>query len=114
MDNVFIKELQLSAIIGCLNWERKIKQTLLLDLELAVDCKAISLTDDLKDAIDYAALSHRVQDYVSSTSFKLIETLAQHIADLIQKEFSVTQLKLTLYKPGALPSAHRVGITIER
>ncbi len=113
MDIVFIKELQLECVIGCLDWEREITQKLLLDVELGTDCKKISASDDIEQAINYAALSERVQAYVAGTSFKLIETLAQHIADLICDEFGASKLKLTLYKPGALPTANTVGVMLE-
>jgi dihydroneopterin aldolase len=113
MDIVFIKELQLEAVIGCLDWEREVTQQLLLDLELETDCKKISATDDINMAINYAELSERVQAYVAGTSFQLIETLAQNIAELIQNEFGVQKLTLTLYKPGAVPTAKTVGVRLK-
>lgn len=114
MDILFVKELKLSAIIGCLPWERKVKQHLLLSLELRTDAKAISLKDDLAGAFDYAHITTRIEAFVAQSACRLIETLAEQIAELLQTEFSVRGLRLTLEKPGALPGANTVGITLER
>jgi dihydroneopterin aldolase len=114
MDTLFVKELKLSAIIGCLPWERKVKQNLLLSLELRTDAKTISLSDDLAQAFDYAKITERIQAFVAQSACQLIETLAEEIAQLLHTEFSVRGLRLTLEKPGALPGARTVGILLER
>ena len=114
MDTVFVKNLKLSAVIGCLPWERKIKQALLLSFELKTDHQLISTHDDIVDALDYAKICESVTDFVSKTEYKLIETLAEKIAQFLQTEFSVSALRLTLEKPGALPQAETVGVRLER
>lgn len=114
MDTLFVKDLQLKAIIGCLPWERKIKQNLRLSFELATEVRLISATDELKEGFDYAQISARIIEFVENSECKLIETLAQQLADLLQTEFSVKDLRLTLEKPGALPQASSVGVTIKR
>lgn len=114
MDTVFVKHLKLSAVIGCLPWERQIKQALLLSFELKTDHQKISQTDSIVEALDYETISKRICAFVEQSDYKLIETLAENIAQLLQNEFSVSALRLTLEKPGALPNASTVGVTIER
>lgn len=114
MDSIFVKNLDLRAVIGCLPWERKIKQALKLSFELQIDVQKISQSDDIAQALDYAHISNRIRDFVEQSEYKLIETLADNIALLLQKEFSVTALRLTLEKPGALPNADTVGVTLNR
>jgi len=114
MDTVFVKSLRLSATIGCLAWERKIKQALLLSIELKTDHHQISKTDHIADAFDYALICERITAFVEKSECKLIETLAEQIAQLLQDEFAVSSLRLTLEKPGALAQAATVGVTLER
>ncbi len=114
MDTVFVKDLKLSATIGCLPWERKIKQGLLLSFELQTDAHTISATDTIAQGHDYAQICARITDFVSQSQYELIETLAEHLAQLLQNEFSVTGLRLTLEKPGALANAATVGVTLVR
>lgn len=114
MDSIFVKNLQLQAVIGCLPWERNIKQALLLSVELKIDAQAISKTDAIIHALDYAKISERITAFVEQSEYKLIETLAENIAQLLQNEFSISGLRLTLEKPGALPNAATVGVILER
>jgi dihydroneopterin aldolase len=114
MDTVFVKDLKLSAVIGCLPWERQIKQGLLLSFELKTAHAQIAQTDDITQAHDYAKICERLTDFVASSECKLIETLVEQIAQLLETEFSVTGLRLNLQKPGALPNAATVGVTLER
>lgn len=114
MDTVFVKNLKLNAVIGCLDWERQIKQALLLSFELKTCHQKISQRDDIVDAYDYAHICERITAFVSDSQCKLIETLAEQIAQLLMQEFSVQALRLTLEKPGALPNASTVGVTLER
>ena len=113
-DIVFIQNLQVETIVGVFDWERTIKQRLRIDLELATDIRKAAETDDLQYALDYNAISQRLCEYIESTEFKLIETLAEKIATLLQEEFAISGLKLTLHKPGAVAQAESVGLVIER
>lgn len=115
MDQVFIRGLEVQAVIGAYDWERTIRQRLVLDLEMDWDIRPAAADDDLTLALDYAAVSQRVLDYVSASSFELVETLADRLATLIMEEFSVPGLRLVISKPGAVPEARRgVGVIIER
>ncbi|MFA5678411.1 MAG: dihydroneopterin aldolase [Pseudomonas sp.] len=115
MDQVFIRGLEVDTVIGAYDWERNIRQRLVLDLDMGWDIRAAAAEDDLTKALDYAAVSKRVLGYVSASSFELVETLAERLAVLIMSEFGVPWLRLTINKPGAVAQATGgVGVVIER
>jgi len=114
MDTVFIRELRADTIIGVYPWERRVRQTLVLDLELAADNRRAAASDRIEDALDYAAVSARVLSFIEASEFQLIETVAERVAAIIMAEFGVPWLRLRLAKPGAVPGAREVGVVIER
>ena len=114
MDIVFIRELRADTVIGVYDWERSIRQTLVLDLELASDNRAAAVTDGIAEAVDYDAISKRVLAYVQASEFQLIETLAERVAEIVLTEFNIPWLRLKLGKPGAVAEADDVGVIIER
>lgn len=114
MDKVIIKGLTADTVIGVYDWEREIRQQLVLDLELGTNIQPAAETDNLALTLDYAAISARIIAYIGAGEFQLIETMAEKIAQLLMTEFSITWLKLTLYKPGAVSEADTVGVVIER
>jgi 7,8-dihydroneopterin aldolase/epimerase/oxygenase len=113
-DRVFLRELAVECIIGFLDWERLVKQTVYLDIEAPIDCRKTALNDDVAQTLDYKRLSKVVSAFVGASEFKLVETLADRTARLILKEFDLPWVKLTLNKRGAIRAAHDVGVTIER
>ena len=114
MDIVFIRELRADAVIGVYDWERSIRQTLVLDLEMAWDNRPAAAGDAIDKALDYAAVSSRVIAHVEGSSHQLLETLAEELAALVLAEFGVPWLRLRLCKPGAVQQARDVGVLIER
>ncbi len=114
MDIVFVRELGIDTVIGVHGWERRIRQTVILDLEMATDSRRAAAADRLEDALDYAAVSERLRTFIANSDVHLIETLAERAADIVQREFGVCWLRLRLSKPGAVAGAREVGIVIER
>ena len=114
MDIVYTRELRAATIIGVYGWERRIRQTVVLDLELATDNRRAAASDRIEDALDYAALSARVVSFIEGSEFQLIETLAEQVAAIVLGEFGVPWLRLRLAKPGAVTQARDVGVVIER
>lgn len=114
MDIVFIRDLRIDTIIGIFDWERRIRQTVSLDLEMACDIRKAAASDDIRDALDYKAVAKRLIGFVEGSEFLLVETLAEKIATLVREEFGVTWLRLRLSKPGAVRGAQEVGVLIER
>ena len=114
MDKVFIEALEIECVIGIYDWERKIKQPIVLDIEMGFDNRKPAATDDIADTLDYKAVSKRLIQFVSESDFGLVETLAEQCATIILNEFNVNWLRLKLAKPGAVRGARSVGVIIER
>src|SRR5690606_20795067 len=114
MDKVFIEGLEIDALIGIYDWERRIRQTLVFDLEMVFDNRKPAATDDIADTLNYKAVSKRLIEYVSASEFGLVETLAERCAAIVLEEFDVAQVRLKLSKPGAVRGAKAVGVRIER
>ena len=114
MDTIFIKGLKAASVIGCYDWERNIRQSLVIDLELRADFIRAAQSDALEDALDYAAISRRVIAVCDESRFQLLEALAEHVAAIVLAEFSVSGLRMTITKPGAVSEANGVGVVIER
>lgn len=114
MDFIYIQDLKIVTGIGAYDWEKTVKQTLFLDIEIGVDVSKIAEKDELANTINYAAIADRLTAYLSEHRCQLLETLAEHIWQLLQQEFSVAQLRLKIRKLGIIPTAKEVGIVIER
>ena len=114
MDKVFIEQLSIWATIGVYDWEKQIKQQLLLDLLMDWDIRLASAHDDLAHALDYARVSQAVTEHVQSRPFELIETVAEEVAQLILEQFHVSKVRVCVRKPQAVESAANVGVEIER
>lgn len=115
MDTLFIRQLKTSVLIGHLPEERHAPQPIWFDLDIDTDIKVAGNSDLLSHALDYSVVCARLKDYVQSTSFELIEALAEHAAAFLLREFSIEHLRLTVKKqPADMPDIDCVGITIER
>ncbi|MDI9237849.1 dihydroneopterin aldolase [Lysobacter sp. LF1] len=114
MDHVFIEGLEIETLIGIYDWERRIRQPLVFDIEMAFDNRIPAASDAIADTLNYKAVSKRVVEYVSQSDFGLVETLAERVAQIILTEFGVQRVRLKLSKPGAVRGARAVGVMIER
>ena len=114
MDKVFIEALEIECVIGIYDWERKIKQPIVLDIEMGFDNRKPAASDDIADTLDYKAVSKRLIQFVSESDFGLVETLAERCCTIILDEFGVEQVKLKLSKVGAVRGAKAVGVILER
>src|SRR5690349_5440752 len=114
MDTIYLRDLHIETVIGIYEWERRIHQTLRLDLEITVDLKPAGKTDNLADTIDYHAIAKRLMTFVSESQFHLLEALADQAARLVITEFGAERIKLAINKAGAIRGATSVGVIIER
>ena len=114
MDRIFIRDLNLSAIIGTLPQERKFRQNITLNIELCYDMSKPCRSDDLFDAVDYSAVEREIIDAVEHSSFRLLEALAQSIADLCLSYKPVQKVKVRIDKPAAAVRARAIALEIER
>ncbi len=114
MDKIFLNELKIETIIGIWEWERKIRQTVIIDLEMSADIAKAAATDQVEDTLNYKRVAKRVQQFVEESSFQLVETMAERIAAIIRDEFDVAWVRVRVNKPGAIRSSKDVGVLIER
>ena len=114
MDIVYISDLRIETVIGIYDWERKIRQIVSIDLEMAADNRKAAATESIDDALNYKAVAKRLIAFVEASEFQLVETLAERIAEIVLTEFDVNWLRLKLGKPGAVTGSKEVGVIIER
>lgn len=113
-DRIFLRGLTAECIIGFIDWERRVRQTVVIDLELPVDCRQAAVTDEVADTVDYKKVAKRVLAFIEASEFKLVETLAHRLAMLLLEEFGLEWVRLQVNKPGAIRNSRDVGVVIER
>lgn len=113
-DRIVIRDLEVSGIVGINDWERRYRQDILLNLELTVDTRAVAASDSIEDAVNYRSLTKAIIELVESSSYRLVEGLAEAIARLAVERFGVDAVRVRVEKPGALRHAESVGVEIER
>jgi len=113
-DLIFISALEVNTIIGVYDWEKKTEQPLSFDIEMNCDIRRVALTDKIDQALDYSRVCDRIIEFVRDNRYELLETLAENVAKMILKEFTVSKIYLKLSKPKAVPSAKTVGVAITR
>ncbi len=114
MDIVYIRELEVDTIIGIYDWEREVRQTISLDLDMATDISRAARSDNIDDALNYKAVAKRLIQYIENSNCLLVERLADQVAQIVITEFAVPWVRLRLSKPGALRGSRDVGLIIER
>jgi dihydroneopterin aldolase len=114
MDIIFLHEMKVDTVIGIWDWERKIRQTVAIDLEMAVDIRKAAASDHVDDTLNYKLVAKRLQQFISDSEFQLVETLAENIAAIVNDEFGVPWVRVRVNKPGAIRGARDVGVLIER
>jgi dihydroneopterin aldolase len=114
MDKIFIHALKTEAIIGIFDWERQVRQTVVIDLELSADIRKAAFSDSIEDTLNYKRVAKQVLSFVEASQFHLVETLSEHIAMMIVEDFGVSWVRVALSKPGAIRNSRDVGIIIER
>ncbi len=114
LDVIFLRGLEVECIIGFIEWERRVKQTVVIDLELPVDCARAAVRDEVADTVDYKQISKRVSAFVAASEFKLVETMAERMAQLLLAEFALPWVRISINKPGAIRGSRDVGVRVER
>ena len=113
-DTIFLYDLRVDAVVGIWEWERKIRQTVSIDLEMGADIRRAAETDNIDSTLNYKAVAKRVQQFVADSGFQLVETMAEKIAEIILSEFDVPWVQVRVNKPGAIRGARDVGVLIRR
>lgn len=114
MDIIFLKGVKVKTHLGVPEWERKLQQTIILDIEIGYDFKQACLTDDITHTIDYATVVASIRDTLQQHQFRLVEALAEHVCQLILNDFNAKEVKLKVAKPNVLPELSALGVEITR
>ena len=114
MDIIFLHSLKIDAVIGIWDWERKIRQTVEIDLDMAADIRKAAESDDVADTLNYKLVAKRLQAFVGESEFQLVETLAESVANILIEECSIPWCRVKINKGGAVRGASAVGVIIER
>lgn len=105
MDRIELNGIHLPACrIGVTAAERGRPQEAVVDLSLGTDVRRAAASDDVADAVDYAAVHATVAAVATGREFALIEAMAQAIADAVLRGFAVQEVRVRVAKPGALRS----------
>ena len=113
-DTIFLEQVKVQTKLGVPAWERMVAQTIILDIEIGYDLTRAGKSDAIADTIDYGAVVSRIRETLAEHSFQLVEALAEHVAQLILKEFKAENVKVKVTKPAILPRLKALGVTIER
>lgn len=113
-DIIYLTDLRVETVIGIFDWERRIRQTVSIDLEMATDIRKAAATDQIDDTLNYKAVAKRLIAFVEASEFQLVETLAERIAGIVLDEFDVPWVRVRINKKGAVRYAQDVGVVIER
>jgi dihydroneopterin aldolase len=114
MDIIFLRDLRIDTVVGIWDWERRIRQTVSIDLEMAADIARAAATDSIDDTLNYKKVAKRLVAYIEASEFQLVETMAERIAEIVLGEFEVPWVRVTVNKPGAIRGSRDVGVRIER
>ena len=113
-DRIFLRELKAEAIIGIYDWERRVRQTVSVDVEMPGDVRRAAASDRIEDTLNYKLVAKQVLAFIEASEYHLVETLVEQIAQLVLREFALEWVKVSLSKPGAIRGSRDVGVTIER
>jgi dihydroneopterin aldolase len=113
-DSIFLQDMRVDTIVGIWDWERKIRQTVSIDLEMGADVRRAAKNDDIENTLNYKLVAKRVQQFVADAEYQLVETLAEKIAETILQEFEIPWIQVRVAKPGAIRNAKNVGVLIRR
>jgi dihydroneopterin aldolase len=114
MDTIFLEQVKVQTKLGVPEWERMTPQTIILDIEIGYDLSKSCQSDSIEDTIDYGQVVARIHETLTEHSFKLVEALAEHVCQLILKEFKAESVKIKVAKPNILPGLKALGVVIER
>jgi dihydroneopterin aldolase len=114
MDKVYIEGLSIQTTIGFFEWEKEIKQTLVIDLAMGWNTAQAAENDELAKTLDYAEISMNIAEFANNNPVDLIETLAERLAKFLMETYHIPWLKLKVAKPNAVHNAITVGVEIER
>jgi D-erythro-7,8-dihydroneopterin triphosphate epimerase len=112
MGTIHISNLRLRAIIGINDWERTDKQDIIINIHLTYKSAKAEKTDNLKDTVDYKALTKRIIKHVETSQFQLLEKLVKSVLNIILENPLVKSATVRIDKPQALRFADSVAVEL--
>jgi len=113
-DYITINGLKISCIIGIFDWERTRKQDVLLDLRFPCDNRKAARKDRIEDTVDYKKIAKTTIAFVEKSRFQLVETMSERLAEMLLERFALSEIFLSVSKPGAIRGSQNVGVQIHR
>ncbi len=113
-DRIILDSLEVECVIGIFDWERENEQKVLIDLTLDCDMTLPAKTDDIKDAVDYKAISKEIIALLEPSRFYLIEKMAEEVAKLCLSHKGVERMTVKISKPEAIRGSKNVSVEITR
>ena len=113
-DVIFLHDMRVETVVGIWDWERKIRQTVSIDLEMGADIRRAAENDDIEHTLNYKLVAKQVQKFVAESEFRLVETMAEKIAETVLQQFDMPWIEVRVSKPGAIRHAKNVGVLIRR
>ena len=114
MDIIFLHGIEANCVVGVWEWEKQITQKIIVDIDVSAGIAASAATDELEDTLNYKALAESVIGMLEESRFQLIETMAEEVAKLVMKDFSVAWIKVRINKGGAVKNVRNVGVEVQR
>lgn len=111
---VFVRDLEIMASVGVFEVEHRYEQRIVVNLDLSVIDTYDGRSERLADVVDYGKLVDTVQQVTTSRHYKLIETLAERIAEACLADARIASVAVRIEKPDILPACRSVGIEIVR
>lgn len=114
MDIIYLNNLHVDTEIGIFEWERRVRQTVIMDLEMGYETAGAAASDSIHDTVDYKKVADRITEVAQQSSYGLVESLAEALSKVLLDEFGVPWFRLRINKQGAVQNVRDVGIIIER
>ena len=106
-----IENLRLRTVVGIYEWEKNVKQDIVINIELEFDGSMAVKTDDIEHTVDYKTITKKIIAEIESREYNLIEKIAGDIVNIIMEDTRVDRASVRIDKPGALRFADSVSVT---
>ncbi|OIJ17523.1 dihydroneopterin aldolase [Anaerobacillus alkalilacustris] len=117
MDKIYINQMEFYGYHGVLPEETKLGQKFIVDLTIELDLNEAGLTDNLVNTVNYAEVYQIVKGILEGPPFKLIEAIAERVAEKVLGQFSVVDrctVKVIKPNPPIVGHYHSVAVEINR
>ena len=99
---IHITDLMLRAVIGGNEWEKHVRQDVIITIQLVYDAQKAIASDAMKDAIDYKKLKRRIIGEVEQSHYNLLESLVSRVLSIVMEDERTHSAMVRIEKPGAL------------